>query len=105
MGTVLGNVEEFEWDENNQLKNWEKHGVRISESEEIFFDSKAMLFYDEAHSGDEERHYILGKTQAGRHLFVAFTIRGKKIRVISARDMSVIERRDYDEGIEENPEV
>jgi uncharacterized DUF497 family protein len=43
----------------------------------------------------EERIYGLGHTDAGRLLFVAFTIRQRLIRVISARDMSRKERRIY----------
>jgi hypothetical protein len=43
---------------------------------------------DHAHSTDEVRYYALGRTDAGRRLFVVFTVRDSLIRVISARDMS-----------------
>jgi uncharacterized DUF497 family protein len=50
-----------------------------------------------AHSQKEPRYYVLGHTIAGRRLFIAFTIRGDKIRVISARDMSKKERSIYEQ--------
>lgn len=49
-----------------------------------------------ARSGLEERYYSLGQTNAGRRLFVVFTLRGTLIRVISARDMSRRERKVYE---------
>ncbi len=51
---------------------------------------------DSAHSREEARHYALGQTSVGRKLFVVFTIRGERIRVISARTMSRRERRIYE---------
>jgi uncharacterized DUF497 family protein len=54
-----------------------------------------LLKLDLAHSTNESRYFVLGQTNAGRPLFVAFTARGDKIRVISARDMSRKERAMY----------
>jgi uncharacterized protein len=48
------------------------------------------------HSDTEPRFLALGQTDSGRRLFVVFTIRGRHIRVISARDMSRRERREYE---------
>lgn len=78
---------EFEWDKGNSNKN-KKHGVEDQESEEVFLDERRFIFKDKVHSGKEERFRILGKTKAKRLLFIAFTIRGKKIRIISARDIN-----------------
>lgn len=77
----------FEWNKGNLDKN-KKHGLENSEIEEVFFEVKIKVFTDHIHSGSEERFRILGKTKHGRLLFVVFTIRGKKIRVISARDIN-----------------
>ena len=85
----------FEWDRHNSLKNWEKHRVTARECEEIFFNAPLLLRDDETHSAAESRCYCLGQTDAGRPLFVVFTIRGTSIRVISARDMSRKEREVY----------
>lgn len=85
----------FEWDAGNLEKNWFKHGVSPLECEEIFFNQPLIAAPDARHSQDEERFYSLGRTDAERYLFVVFTIRSRKIRVISARDMNRKERKVY----------
>ena len=87
----------FDWDENNREKNWEKHQVLASECEEVFFNLPLLLQPDPAHSQKEPRYYVLGHTIADRRLFIAFTVREDKIRVISARDMSKKERSIYEQ--------
>lgn len=91
----LDSLDGFEWDEGNRTKNWEKHRVSASECEEVFFNVPLLLFDDSAHSQQEPRFYVLGKTNRERLLFLSFTVRGVKIRVISARPMSRKERRIY----------
>jgi len=86
----------FEWDEGNLDNNWEKHGVAFWECEEIFLNRPLVVRPDDEHSRGERRCYALGQTEAGRLLFVAFTIRKKLIRPISARDMTAKERRAYE---------
>lgn len=76
---------EFEWDRGNSGKN-EKHGVGDAEGEEAFFDERKVLLRDTLHSRGEERLVLLGKTERGRLLFVVFTRRQGRIRIISARD-------------------
>ena len=94
----LSQLTGFDWDESNRDKNWEKHEVLASECEEVFFNLPLLLQSDDAHSQKEPRYYVLGQTIAGRRLFIAFTIRGDKIRVISARDMSKKERKIYEQA-------
>ncbi|HNX36495.1 MAG TPA: BrnT family toxin [Kiritimatiellia bacterium] len=65
------------------------------EAEQVFFNSPLLAQADEEHSVQERRFFVLGQTDEGRELFVAFTMRVKRIRVISARDMSRQERRIY----------
>lgn len=93
----LNNVTGFDWDENNREKNWERHQVSSGECEEVFFNLPLLLEDDPSHSQKEPRYFVLGHTIAGRRLFVAFTIREDKIRVISARDMSKKERSIYEQ--------
>ena len=88
---------EFEWDDGNKDKNWIKHRVARTEAEEVFFDANKKLLRDIIHSSSEDRYILLGKTLAGRLLFIVFTIRGNKIRVISARDMNRKEKPLYEE--------
>jgi uncharacterized DUF497 family protein len=87
----------FEWDEGNRYKNWESHEVRENEAEEVFVSHPIRLSDDRKHSQYEDRYAVLGKTKKNRKLFVAFTIRKDKIRVISARDMSEKDRSEYGE--------
>jgi uncharacterized DUF497 family protein len=90
--------EGFGWDEGNLLKNWEKHGVSASECEQIFFNNPVIAGLDKKHSKRESRYYALGITYENRRLFIAFTIRKNRIRVISARDMSRKERKVFDKS-------
>ena len=92
---VFSGAEEFEWDNANLSKNWDKHRVAHFECEEIFFNKPLVVKFDIKHSNQEIRYYGLGKTNQNRHLFIVFTIRNKKIRVISARDMNKNERKWY----------
>jgi uncharacterized DUF497 family protein len=85
----------FEWDESNTLKNWERHGVAPEEAEDIFFNDPLVVRSDVRHSKRERRYYALGRTDRARYLFVAFTIRGSRLRVVSVRDMSRKERSAY----------
>jgi uncharacterized DUF497 family protein len=94
----FSSVTGFEWDDGNRDKNWEKHRVSNSECEEVFFNLPLMLQPDEAHSKSEARYYVLGQTNASRRLFIVFTIREEKIRIISAREMSKRERKIYEQA-------
>lgn len=91
----VNGIDGFDWDEGNRDKNWLKHLVSNSESEELFFNLPLIIAADIKHSELEERYFALGQTSNGRFLFVSFTIRMNKIRVISARDMSQKERERY----------
>jgi uncharacterized protein len=91
----VDDIDGFEWDEGNQDKNWHKHQVTNSECEELFFNLPLMIAGDPKHSQAEQRYYALGQTSENRWLFIAFTLRKNKIRVISARDMSPNERKVY----------
>ena len=97
MGTYedLADCIGFDWDDGNNGKNWEKHKVSDTEAEEVFFNDPLVAGLDSAHSQNESRYFALGPTNSGRRLFIAFTIRGKLIRIISARDMSQQELREY----------
>ncbi len=86
----------FDWDEGNLLKNWEKHGVSAAECEQVFFNRPLLAQPDLRHSDSEIRFYALGQSDSGRRLFLVFTVREDRIRVISARDMSRTERRSYE---------
>ena len=86
----------FQWDSSNLHKNKEKHEVEYCECEEVFFNQPLIIKSDDLQSITERRFYALGKTNEGRKLFIAFTIRKDKIRVISARDQHKKERSIYE---------
>lgn len=90
---------EFEWDKRNNDKNWKKHKVSNQEAEEVFLDSNRFIFKDHLHSGKEERYRILGKTKEGRLLFIVFTKRVSKVRIISARDINKKEVLFYEKKV------
>ena len=93
--TLLQLIIEFDWDEGNFHKSWRKHNVSVQETEEVFDNDPFVMFEDVEHSKHERRFRALGITDTGRRLSVSFTIRGHKVRPISARTMSEKEVRIY----------
>ncbi|MFC1595688.1 BrnT family toxin [Candidatus Margulisiibacteriota bacterium] len=93
---INNSINGFEWDKGNINKNWDKHGVNDAECEQIFFNIPLFIDQDVIHSHNEDRFYCLGQTDNNRLLFIIFTIRNDKIRIISARSMNRKERIIYD---------
>ena len=85
----------FDWDQGNIDKN-RKHNVEYTECEQIFFNEPIIILEDLKHSVKEARHAAFGVTESGRRLVVIYTMRNKKLRVISARDMNKKEREFYE---------
>lgn len=96
---LLENCEGFDWDDGNSGKNWNLHRVTDGECEELFFNLPLIVALDRKYKGNEQRCFALGRTDASRHLFIAFTVRTDKIRVISAREMTKSEERKYEEKV------
>ena len=96
MDTVsLPEFEGFDWDEGNAEKNWLAHQVSPQEAEQVFFNRPLLAADDVQHSRTEKRYFVLGQTDKDRPLFIAFTLRKRRLRVISARDMNRKERKVY----------
>ncbi len=89
---------EFEWDEEKAEANLSKHGVSFDEARTVFDDPLYLDFYDPDHSEAEDRFIIVGQSQQRRLLIVSYTERRDKIRVISAREATRIEKDAYEEG-------
>jgi|SRR3989344_6934103 len=87
----------FQWDKWNADKSYQKHGITPNEAEEVFLDENVLLLDYIKHSQTEKRFVAIGKTTEKRILFVVFTVRRKKIRIISARVANQKERRRYEE--------
>ena len=93
----LNAITGFDWDEGNKQKNWEKHSADFLECEEVFFNRPLIIGDDTKHSIQDNRYFVLGRSNAGRTLFLVIAIRKDKVRVISARDQSRKERQVYEQ--------
>lgn len=67
----------FEWDENKNRLNIEKHNVSFEEAATVFYDENAILISDPDHSEEEERFILLGLSQKTRMLVVCHCYRHK----------------------------
>lgn len=105
---LVAGLEGFEWDAGNSAKNWLRHEVQQAEAEQALLNTPLVVNLTTKHGATEARYIALGQTDAGRLLTVVFTIRGSKIRVISARAMSKPERKIYGQvhaSAEDAPDV
>lgn len=84
---------QFEWDDEKEQSNVEKHGVDFDTAVKVFFDPDRIEYYDKSHSTDEDRFITIGF--AGKILFVVYTERKENVRLISARLATNSERGRY----------
>lgn len=89
---------EFDWDQGNVVKNLLKHNIECRQTEEVFFDEYSLIGDDVKHSYQENRYLIIGQDHQGIILYVVFTQRKNKIRIISARIANKKERRFYEQN-------
>ena len=89
---------EFEWDPRKAEKNLRKHGVSSSEAATVFGDELSATVYDPDHSRTEERFITIGWSNRHRLLMVSHTERNDRIRMISARELTPAERKEYEEA-------
>ena len=86
----------FGWDKGNIKKSLKKHGVADRESEEVFSNKPLFVSLDKKHSTKKEtRYHVLGRTDDNKVLFLSFTVRENKVRIISVRPASKKERIAY----------
>jgi uncharacterized protein len=86
----------FEWDERKATGNYARHGVTFAAARDVFKDPFAIEQLDDREDYGEDRFIIVGMVE-GRLLFVAYTMRGETIRIISARGAEPHEQRRYHE--------
>ena len=89
---------EFEWDDAKSASNESKHGVTFADAVTLFGDPLAITVYDPDHSADEDRYVTMGLSITAKLLIVSHTDRGDQVRLISAREATRAERRDYEDG-------
>jgi len=73
----------FEWDENKDQDNQQKHGVSFSIAQYAFLDPKRIIAEDVSHSTAEKRFYCIGRV-GDDIITVRFTYRGNVIRIYGA---------------------
>jgi uncharacterized DUF497 family protein len=87
----------FQWDRGNRTKNLIRHGVKTDECEDVFLGGGALpIGMEVSPPVNESRYAVVGETTAGKPLFIVFTLRSGRVRVISARRVTKQEREDYD---------
>lgn len=88
----------YEWDEVKERLNIAKHKVDFNEAKSVFADEYGLVVFDEEHSNDEERFYLLGMSNKERILLVVHCYKeDDTIRIISARKATAREKEQYKE--------
>jgi uncharacterized protein len=88
--------DDFEWDDAKAASNYRRHKITFEQAREVFADPFIIEWIDEGQDESERRSSALGMAE-DRLLFVAYTMRGDTIRIISARRAEPFERRRYHE--------
>ncbi len=93
------NVLSFDWDDNKNRINIQKHGLSFEEASTVFYDDYAIVFDDPDHSIDENRFLIIGTTNHAGLCIVSHCYRDHEntIRIISARLAAKSEKQVYNE--------
>lgn len=87
---------QFEWDDEKAARNLASHGVSFEAARLAFDDAFAVIREDRRQDYGEDRFILLGMVQ--EHLLVvSYTMRGERVRIISARLAEPRERRRYHE--------
>jgi uncharacterized DUF497 family protein len=89
---------EFEWDGRKARPNARKHGIEFADAVLALEDDNAVTITEQAADG-EERWITLGVDALGRILILVYTWRKNRIRIISARRATPVEREQYAEGL------
>jgi uncharacterized DUF497 family protein len=87
--------DEFEWDDEKELLNLQKHGVTFEEAKAIFKDPLAVTIDDPEHSDDENRFVTIGITFFNDVYVIVHADRENRVRIISARHATRAERRKF----------
>jgi uncharacterized protein len=91
----------FEWDDDKARSNQIKQEISFDEASTVFDDSLARIFDDKVHSIGETREIIVGHSISNRLILVCFTERSEEIiRIISARQPTGRERKEYEEKVD-----
>jgi len=87
----------FEWDPRKAESNLRKHTVSFGEAVTIFNDELSITVSDPDHSKEDDRYITVGWSNRARLIMVSHTDRNNRIRIISARELTQVERKAYEE--------
>ncbi len=89
----------FEWDEEKDKINKQKHEMPLKAGIPVFDDLNAIEFEDDRFNYEEERSIIIGLDNRTKLLYVVYTMRSKNVtRLISVRKATKSERKLYESG-------
>ncbi|HEY0554470.1 MAG TPA: BrnT family toxin [Thermoanaerobaculia bacterium] len=88
---------EFEWDPKKAANNLRKHRVSFAEATTVVGDPLSITAPDPDHSLGEDRDITVGRSIRGRLLIVSHTERSDRVRIISARELTPLEREAYED--------
>ena len=86
---------EFEWHKAKAEANCQTHGISFGLARTVFRDPFALELLDDREDYGEDRFLMIGMAEGGVLVFVAYTVRGERIRIISARRATKDERDEY----------
>ena len=86
---------DFEWHDAKAEANLLTHGVSFELAKTVFKDAFAVERLDDREDYGEERYVIIGMAKGHVLLFVAYTEREARVRIISARGVTQHEQDDY----------
>jgi len=89
----------YEWDPRKAQRNLREHHIRFDEAATVFIDPLAVTYPDPDHSDDEDREITVGYSAKQRLIFVSHLMRKTGTRLISARKATRKERKQHEEGI------
>lgn len=89
---------DFAWNRTKATANERKHGVSFREAITVFGDALSLTGYDPDHSDSEDRFITMGTSAVGRLLVVVHADRDERVRIISAREATRREQKDYEDG-------
>jgi uncharacterized DUF497 family protein len=100
---IIDRYDGMEWDDGNVWKNWEKHNVAPYETQQALRNEPFFDYDVEKYPKQEKRRAVMSRTDAGRYLFIVYTVRNNRVRPICTRDMHKNERKQYHERTQTNP--
>jgi len=86
----------FEWHPHKAIANKRKHQVSFEEASTVFADPLSATVFDLDYSDEEDRYITIGLSEQKRLLMVSYTEQGDSIRIISARELTSLEKQEYE---------